>query len=78
MYVLFKFKLLIPYICYLQKIFNDKKDSKNNMSNHKILTIDNLSLQNMRRSRINTIIDSQDEEMINEELPDSLLHFTTA
>jgi ATP-dependent Lon protease len=43
------------------------------MSNHKIHTIDNLSLQEYDWSWINTIVDLEDEEeMINEELPDSL------
>jgi ATP-dependent Lon protease len=49
------------------------KDSKNNMSNHKIHTIDNLSLQeyDSEAELIPLLTPEDEEEMINEELPDS-------
>jgi ATP-dependent Lon protease len=50
------------------------KRLKNNMSNHKIHTIDNLSLQeyDSEAELIPLLTPEDEEEMINEELPDSL------
>jgi ATP-dependent Lon protease len=51
------------------------KKTQNNMSNHKIHTIDNLSLQeyDSEAELIPLLTPEDEEEMINEELPDSLL-----
>jgi ATP-dependent Lon protease len=42
------------------------------MSNHKIHTIDNLSLHDSEAELIPLLTPEDEEEMINEELPDSL------